>query len=167
MGFNPDPLTEVYQAILQLLKDDPDVSSIVAIGNLIDRTSSRPDGSDLNRPKEDLTDMDLPEIDLVPAGGTVDIPNTSSSIVIDQSFDIVIKSATARLDAQFFPLFFAIIRAFVRVGCQMNKPELVERVSLSNYTDDENLDAVLKGLEGWSSLLTVNVKIRLKKDALK
>ncbi len=166
MGFNPDPITEVYIGLLDTMRNDPDVGSIVAVGNLIKRSSALANGTDFIRPKEDKLDFDFPEIDIVPAGGTLDVPNTSSSIVIDQGFEIVIGTPTARLDAKFFPLFFAIVRAFVRVGCTGGVSDVVERLSLSNYTDDENLDAVLKGLEGWSSFITINTRIRLKTKSL-
>jgi len=163
---NTDPFTEVYLKIIEVLFNDPDVVDVVRPGNFIKRASEQVDGLDFRRPKEDKLDGDLSEIDVIPAGGLVDLPNTSTGVVIQQNFEIITASATARLDINYFPLFFAIIRAFSRVGCQLGIPELVERIQLTNYTDDENLAEVLKGLEGWSSLLSVIVKMRIDRTAL-
>lgn len=155
---NLDPFTTVYNRLWDIFEGFPPLAAMVSLRNRIRRT-----GDGFVREKDSKAPADFPEIDIVPAGGTFQIPATSTGNLIIQGFEIVINSDKARLDIKFFPVIWEIIRAISKAGCDMGIPELVARIELSNYTDDENLAALLKGLEGWSSLITANIEMRIDK----
>lgn len=155
---NLDPFTTVYNRLWDIFEQSAELTSLVKLRNRIRRT-----GVEFIRDKDEKTPVDFPELDLVPAGGTLQIPATSTSNAITQGFEIVINSDKARLDVKFFPVIWAVLKAINKAGCDMGIPELVARIELSNYTDDENLAALLKGMEGWSSLITANIEMRIDK----
>lgn len=154
-----DPFTMVTQAIWQALEQDPDISSGVRPGNRIKRLETG-EATQVMTPKEEIISGDLPELDIVPAGGSVKFPASAGAFTVTQDFEIVINVEDARLDLRYYPLWWAIIRAMMKHGgCNLGL-DFVERVSFGSYTNEESNDALLRGIDGWSALLTATVVMR-------
>ena len=154
MSYDPDPLTVMYNKQWEVLRAHFPITDFVKIGNQIIQTVEEP-----VFPKEDVVDADLPEIRVLPAGGTIENIASTGTMVVEQNYEIQVAVQDARLNAQFFPLQWEIIVAYVKAGCDLGL-DFVEVVRLGNYTDEENDVAVLRGLEGWSSLMSVAVRMR-------
>lgn len=162
----PDPFTQTVDALWQALEASARVTDAVTLANRIKRTGDAADATARTRPPEDRNDGDLPTLDIIPSGGLVTIAATSQGIECQQNFELSVGAASARLDRAFFPLLWSIVVAIVSFnensGGNLGLP-FVANVALRNYTNDENAQAILQGLSGMSSLLTVEVSYRFKR----
>lgn len=159
-----DPFTRILKQLWAVVLGEPDVTSLVRAGNRIRRVLLASELSETTKtPKDEITSADLPEIDIVPAGGLVQLPGSSGGAFVQQSFEVQIAVETARLDVGFFPLYWAVLRAFIKADCRLGL-DFVEGITLTQYTTDANTMAILRGLEGWSALLGIDVKMRFTKS---
>lgn len=156
----PDPFTQVHDAIWATLEGHAPLASMVRLGNRIKRTTGDGRGSDGITPvKQGLSHGDMPELDLMSAGGAVN--QKGSLIEITHTWEIALRTDDPYLDVQTFPVYWELIRAFVTAPCDLGLPGLVDNSRLGNYTTDEQLERAIA--RGWLTLLTIETRMTLEK----
>jgi len=99
---DPDPFSQVYDWLWDLLAANADFAALVQPGNRI-----RFDGTAANPVKEITSTADYPEVMIELAGGLPTPINTSASSSMIQRFAVSVSMGTLRL-AAFLPVKWAI-----------------------------------------------------------
>jgi len=164
---NPDPSTQVLDALWDALEASLAVTSRVKLMNRDKRMGDLAERQ--RRPDGDATEDRFPSAMILPAGGLINLTGSSSGIEAQQNFELLLASADARVDRGYFPLYWAILAAMAKAhrttGGHLGLPFVIG-VALRNYTAEENAQAILQGLTGWSSFITIEVRMRIRHDAI-
>jgi len=153
MPFDIDPYTQVYRALWNMLIESPELSRLVRIGNRI-----RWDEQDPDPQKHALSDADLPEIQLDPVAGEVNLTGSSTSVACEQAFQLQLTSNDSRLHLSAFPLKWALIKTLSRWRSALGLA-FVKQIRLGDVIDIHAADDPDRGAAGWSMTLTISVEM--------
>lgn len=102
-----DPLSMVYSALWSLLEDTGDFSARVKDANRVKYIGKL----DRLPEKDEVLTADLPEVRIVATGGIPHQRRTSNSSFLLKRFAIQISTGDRRLDAELFPVEWAVYKA--------------------------------------------------------
>jgi len=115
MTTSADPFTLIEQALWACLESSPAIHRLVGLNNRVRMSDDEP-----NVKPESVLAADVPELVVVPAGGTFNAPNTgvsSHSCTVTQTFLISVLSdtlSTSQLERSVNPIKWAIFCAMER-----------------------------------------------------
>jgi len=146
-----DPFTQVYEKIWETLTNAPEVSRRVKPVNRIMRTGQR-----VGPFRDTVTAADLPELDVVPAGGEANPFQTSTSGQFLQMFDVQVSAGGMSLDrSQLFPLKWAVLKAVARAGDTLGL-DFVKSVRITDMAEGPTLRDERQAV-GWQAIIRVQV----------
>ena len=160
MAITPDPFSQLYDKVADTLEAHVPWAALVRIANRI-----RFDREKLVPLRESLQNADTPEVMLIPAGGTFDLTNTSTSAEAVQM--LVLKAATGELRVQkiMFPLKWETARALRIAGPTLGLA-FVNNVRLIEHTETvEDFDES-RGQQGWVSELIIEATMMIPRIEL-
>jgi len=164
MPFTIDPITQVHRALrLALVLNDAEVAKLVKVGNCPDLTSLTL--KDPIKQAGAVQDADLPELIISPVGGTAQLCFTNVDQVVTKRFSFRVATGHITTHEKLYPVEWALYRSFARFyrssGGTFNPPltfgtaiRLVGEHSNSMSAIEED-----KGIIGWTSLMTVEVRM--------
>lgn len=155
-----DPFSVVYEGLWKLVDDFKPFASTVRRGNRI-----KLDGASRNPTKQNVNTADLPEVTLQPTGGETNIHSNSSQTTITQRYMFMISTGDLRVDSLHFPLRWHVTRAVVLWkkkigGITWRKQPFLEELNIPDTTEGESDPDRNRGIKGWSSLITIEVRMR-------
>ena len=165
--FDLDPFTLVHDALWKLLESGSRFRDLVKTGNRIKLTRFN-----VRKPmKEQVGTADLPEITIIPVDGG-ETKQTSGARIIVQRYRIVISSGEQRVNPGIFPIKFAVICAmedwikYLMTGITWRTTNPVVNARLIGNTDGASDSDIARGIEGWSSLMNLEVHFSFDKLTL-
>jgi len=157
MASETDPFTQVYDALYELPWKREALCRLVRAGN---RVSYADD--DRDPVKSTVTTADLPELRLVPLGGTPHLQRTSSSSTWLMRFQWMLATADQRVHKYLFPVEWELLRAMADWGTYLKaltwKTETFARVMKLTDARLGMVDPeVSRGIKGWISVWACEV----------
>lgn len=159
-----DPFTQVERKLWDLISAHPGVTSLVRAGNI-------KDDQDLGdrAQKEGKLGADLPELRILPAGGSL-LGHSSTSIRYSQPFELQLLTGSERAFRQMYPVKWQLLRAFALTRRDPQWATLgldfVIDVRISGSTDREDGVQADNNKPSWLSLLRIEVDMSLSQTAL-
>ena len=154
---NRDPLSLVYAALWDVLESSGDFCRLVQPGNRIKFF-----GGSRDPRKDTLSTADLPEVRIVPAGGSANLHLASNTDRLVERLRIQVSSGDQRVDAAFFPVVWEIYRALVNwpsviagltwSGQAQGDGWGVDLVEITDHDDTADTPRTSRGIEGWSTV---------------
>lgn len=144
-----NPFSQVYDALWGLLESHEGFTGLVRVGNRIRYDAARDPDKDVH------TTTDLPEVRLVPTGGTPLVQTTTSSTQIKLTYEIQVSSGDLRLDAALYPVAWEILCAVTKWHDELRKLTwrgnrfVVHGRAVSLETGISDSD-VARGISGWA-----------------
>jgi hypothetical protein len=159
MSLPTDPFTEVLEKLWEALEGHAQFRQLVRFANRIKLTERG------RRPiKDKVLGADLPEVRIIPAGGSGRIYATSTSSTVVQRYAIQIATDEAKVRDKYFPLKWAIYQALSRLAPDFGL-DYVEDYDLHDSRESlENLGG--RGSPGWSFLQIIEVRLRFATSEL-
>lgn len=154
-----DPLSQVYDALWDLLEVHVPLTSLVKAGNRVKFS-----GTSRDPEKERVSTADLPEIRIIPLGGTPHIQRTSNGSSWVKRFAVILATGDKRVDVSLFPVEWEIYRAMAQWADTLtaltwnDKPyiKLARPVSATEGISDRDLQ---RGVEGWTAVWQCEVEL--------
>ena len=158
-----DPFTQVYDKLWTALIAHDKFQTQVRLGNRIDLQSDEA----VDPYKDVLQAGDLPEVILRPAAGSVHLRATSNRTLVTQSYVIDMTTGDLRTNVKLFPIQWAIIQAIHGAGETLGL-SFVKHVTITGVEDTETGGdrRLATGVEGWTSIITINVEMWFTDDDL-
>ncbi len=154
-----DPLSQVLNALWELLEAQPEVTALVATHNRIKLSSA----TVVSQPQKlKHSTGDLPELMIVPAGGSCNPHASSQSAQLVQRYGVGIVDGDLRVHKSFFPLKWAIFKALASIDGNLGL-SFVRRIVVE---DIEDLPSDAKA-PGWSAAFSIVVELWYKRSDLK
>lgn len=156
--FDLDPFTLVHDKLWELLESGSRFRQLVKSGNRIKLSRF----NDRKPMKEQVQTADLPEVTIIPVSGN-QILQTSGARIIAQVYRIVISSGEQRINPGIFPIKFAILCAmqdwvkYLMTGITWRTTNPVVNAKLTGDTDGASDSDLARGIEGWSTLMNLEV----------
>lgn len=155
---NLDPFTRVYNAIMALFADHDGVRDLVKPGNLIGYASDSADPI-----KGNIQPGDLPEIEVRPAGGEVQLWKTSDSTEVLRRYVVGITTGELRVHESLFPLEWELLRALASTTNNLGLPFVVN-VHIEGFDEDPEATDRHRGTKGWVALFSVIVQMHFDRQ---
>lgn len=158
-----DPITQVHNAIWELLLAHPPFADAVKEGNRILFT-----GTSRGPIKDEVSTADLPEVRLVPAGAATQLQRTSNGSSLVKRFAIQVRTGEQRVDAGLYPLEWEIYRALadwttVLLALKWSDYCFVKLCRPIGFA--ESLES--NGITGWVSVWSCEVEMWFSTASLK
>lgn len=160
--YDPDPFTQVYDALWAALRNFAPVTQVVLALNQIDHT--REAGAE-NFPYEDqesLNDTNLLRLD--PDYGEFDLHTHPDTSEVEIRFSLMIMTTEERLNLMFFPLLWNCMRAVTRVGHDLGL-DFVQNTRIERF-DSERDDGDQENQANWRGSLSILVTMSFDKTDL-
>ncbi len=157
-----DPFSRVYKALVDdVLKAHRPLAKLVNVANWItfEGDSEDPEFSA-------VSDADMPELQVRPAGGPIMPSWSSSSARFDKVFIVGVTTDDHRVKDLLFPITWEIARALaIHSDALTIKPhintELLNPIDVSESNDLTEND---RGTRGWTAILGIPLRITIAKD---
>ena len=150
-----DPFTQVYDAIWAVLETNSTFKNLVKPGNRIKYTSS-----DETPKKRETLNSDFPEVEIKPSDGDIQYSFTSSSVLFNRSFDLILTAGSQRANAVLFPLEWIILRIFFDAKETLGL-DFVAKVDLTAWECGNEEQDEKRGTPSWVSILTIEVSMAI------
>ena len=152
-----DPFTLVYDALWSMLDSHTDFQELVKKGNMI-----RFSGKNRDPVKAEISVSDVPEVRLVPMGGTPHLQRTSNSSSVLEKFEIQLSSGDQRVDYALFPVKWAIYRAMsdwatILEALTWKGRTFVKLARPMSTADGVTESDLRRGIDGWASIWSIEV----------
>lgn len=150
----PDPFTRVYNKIVGVLKDHK--LKVVSWNSTADPLPDK------------LTEGDLPEVQVRPTALASVIGDTSSTSVVQQSYDVSIASGDNRLGERLFPAQWQLFKALHAIKYGMEDLAFVLDLSVVSATTGlvDPLSPTNRGINGWASMWTITIHMSFDRNQL-
>lgn len=157
MTLDTDPITLVWNALLDMLESHAGFMSLVKVGNLIRFT-----GKNRDPVKSQIGPADVPEVRLIPRGGIPHVQRTSNSSSMLETFEVQITSGDQRVDVALFPVKWQVLKALAGwaavLGALTWKGKTFVRLTRpTGVADGVAEEDLRRGIVGWASIWTVEV----------
>lgn len=164
---SPDPFSMIYEALWQILEDSPDFSVRVKPGNrvkFIGKLDRLPE-------KDEILTADLPEVRVIPAGGTPHLQRTSNSSSCLKRFVIQVATGDRRVDASLFPVEWAVYKALtdwtnILTALEWQGNTFVNLARPMEITEDIGLINLERGISGWVTVFACEIHMWFKTSDL-
>lgn len=150
-----DPMTQVYHRLWQILESHEPFVQLVRPGNRL-RTVS---GGGIVKPS--LQPADLPQVQIVPTGGTIDLFQTSTGSTFSQDYAILIRTGDRATDDRPLRIKWQIIRAFAAQGDELGLSDVTGVVRARLHGPGEQATG-----EPWKIAMRVAVQFRFETESL-
>lgn len=155
-----DPLTQIYDALWDMLETHKGFDRLVRVGNRAKFSLAGP----RDPVKDEISEADLPEVRIVRTGGEAHLQRTSNGSSILQRYEVQIGTKSLRYDTELFPLEWEIYKAFSKWQDKLKglewagKPyvKLARPLSFTTGVDEGQLD---RGIEGWATVWSIEVEL--------
>lgn len=160
-----DPFSLVYKGLWELVDRNNNLDRLVPAGNRIRYDNPAPD-------KDVISDADTPELSLMRSSTTFDEKTNSSGTGLKAVYTWAIASGSLEIEPVFNPITFELFRSMVDYKCvlcslQWCDCSFVQDLKLLSSQEATRLQDVNRGLEGWASLLEVEVEMFFQFTKLK
>jgi hypothetical protein len=157
-----DPFSPVYIALWQMLEEHKPLAAMVKVGNRI--RFAGPDRSPL---KAEIQTADLPELRVVPAGGSTLTERTSSSGTCSKRFVIQVATGEQRIDVDLglYRIEWEVLRAMhgwkTRLAALSwnGHAGYVILCRLAELTEGVQYQEDNRGIKGWIGLWACEVQM--------
>ena len=169
MSEEKDPISQTYEMLMTMALANPTISQLVRVKNRILFTST----SRVMLPvKDEISEGDIPELRIVPTGGTPKVGRDSDSTSWLQEYEMQIATGSTDVEALMFPLSFALLAAWVDwhpkfatltwQGHPFVHTAIATKARQGLAIENEN-----RGIRGWATVWAVQVDIWLSTLLLK
>ena len=153
-----DPFTVLYEGLWALVLRCDYVADNVKVGSRIDWSAT------INPVRHNIAAADLPELALLPVSGEANLHMNSSTSRVIRTYTWMLSTGNFKLAASLFPMQFAIMQAMAGwksslTALTWSKKQFVKRLDLRDFKDGESDAKLNRGIQGWSSLLNVEVEM--------
>ena len=151
-----DPLSLVYNAFWEMLEAYDGFADLVKVGN---RIKFAGDVRDADKRREG----DKPMVGILAGGGVPQLEATSSSTFLTLTYTVLLITGDQRLDAELYPLTWAIFRAISTWRTKLcallwNEKIFVTDAWPTGYTEDLLAGAEMHGIKGWTARWSYQVR---------
>ncbi|MEM7227254.1 MAG: hypothetical protein AAF432_00420 [Planctomycetota bacterium] len=163
MTFDVDPLTEVYNALVDVIRKSPHVQKHVEAGNIVSFGDERSSAKRSNLAK---VDADMPELTIAPSGGIHEMRVTNKSAMHVERYNVFIRTGSRVAPEQMYPVRFALYRAIAAIdnfGLDYVMAIGSEPIEFESEPPGNNED---DGPEGWQGLMAINVQMHLDRKSM-
>lgn len=151
-GDAPDPFSQVYTRVCDLLENDVELARYVKLRNIIRHDMKDPDPA-----RENVQDADMPEIRVTAGFIQGPINQTCSTVIALQEIIIEVATGDNRLTNKLYPVKWRLFRALLDLQARLGIP-YVQRVDISAPTATSDTNALLnRGTEGYSTIYAIQV----------
>jgi hypothetical protein len=162
MAINPDPFTQVYSALWDLLEGHAEFTGLVKVANRIKYVAA----SNRHPGKPQVAAGDLPEVRIVPAGGPVRVaPSSTAGCAVTEDFLVQVSSGDERLQQAAYPVRWQVLRAVAGARDNLGLP-FVKKLRCIEAKQTLADAAAGRGVAGWSVVLRVSVEMWFTCDDL-
>lgn len=159
-----DPLTQVYNALWELVADSEELANFVREGNRIKLNRHNP-------LKQNIAASDVPELLLVPSSALSNLHQTSSSSQLQMTFEWVLVTGSMDITEFLLPVSWELFRAMrpwgeSLKGLTWNGEEFVKKLELLNMTTGQSDAQRNRGIEGFTSIWACEVTMIFKSSLL-
>lgn len=158
-----DPFSLVYDELLAVLRAHEPLTEAVRVANWITFEGEDPDPE-----KGAVSDADLPQLTIKPAGGPFDLFHTSTSAHFQKTFIVGIVTADKRIDAHLFKLEWLICCALYQGYDRLIDIPFVNAIqtqAIETEESDEPTDDA-RGMGGWTAVLALRFDLFINRDQL-
>lgn len=147
-----DPATQVYNALWDMLEAHKGFTDLVRVGNRIKMSGRK------RRPiKDEVSEADLPEVRIIPAGGEPHVQRTSNGSSLVKRFAIQVSTGEEVVDVKLFPVEWEIYRAMSKWAVTLQALKwngrsfvnLARPLEITEGVSDSDLN---RGIVGWSTV---------------
>lgn len=160
MAAEDSPVKKVFDALWALLEAWTGFTDLVPVGNRVKYMEGVPGTLQV---KQEVSDADLPEVQIIPTGMETNYTLNSSHTELWAEFEIRVSTGDVRIDAVLFPLQWEIYRALAGASAALallewsGKAEFVKSL-VANVISEGVLDPDLnRGIKGWSAVWSCRV----------
>lgn len=165
-----DPFTMVFSALWELTLSSPELSTVVRLGNRIRYDEKR----QRDPTKKHVGDADLPELVLTCETLTGMLGSTSSGSEVSRRFSWIISTGDMRVGERLLPIEWSLFRALHRwpeVLGSLRWPSTASSTFVKQLTNVNATSGLLnqehnRGIKGWVSVWTVDVKMYFSRSDL-
>jgi len=161
-----NPFVQVYNALWDLLEAHAGLTDLVPVGNRIKMVDDNRDPI-----KDQISSADVPELRLVPIGGTPHIFRTSSSSSCIKRYEIQISSGHQTVE-MLYNVEWEILRAMMSwiptlMDLTWEGKKFVKLVRPGEMPEGVTSQDLNRGIVGWSTLWACEVTMWFHSDDLK
>ena len=161
-----DPFTLVYNRLWELVEATPEFTDMVKVKNRIKLTGLASDPM-----KNEVNDGDLPEVILSFQGLIGNLHSTSHTTSFDVRYNWVVSTGSRLVDTRLFPLQWALCIAMAKWGTltalTWSGSTFVKDMSSVAFDAGESNVERNRGITGWSTLWTVELKLIFRTSDLR
>lgn len=157
MSSEVNPLTQVYEALWEMLEGHQGFIDLVAEKNEIKMLNSSP-------LKDQVSTADLPEVRIIPAGGSTHINNSTNSTKLIRRFSIQVATGDRDISTSLYPVEFEIIRALhgwtnILMELEWSGCKFVKRCVQLDTVEGSAAYDLNRGIKGWSCVWSCEVEM--------
>ena len=147
-----DPFTMIHQALWDLVRANERLMDLIRSGNQVDYA-----GDSRSPEKDTMISADLPELRLVPLGGTAHLRRTTHSTSITRRFAFQLHSGSQQVDKMLFPIEWELLCSLTEWTTYLGQllwdgEKFAIRMSVVDITEEmlrPNLPSGDSRLKGW------------------
>lgn len=154
-----DPLSRIEEELWFALESHAGLAALVQVGNRPKLTGPQ------DQPfKDSLTNSDVPELSMLPAGGEADtvgqgVSSSSVGVILRWSIGIVTDEIRTNRLNSVHPVLWACLQALWRVKYGANNPlDYVNLIRATAFFDQVTDPVKDRGAQGWKGVLQVEVR---------
>jgi|TARA_R100000093_G_scaffold60439_1_gene31968 hypothetical protein len=152
-----DPFTAVLKALWDILEANSEFSSLVSLGNRRKLWTG-----DTKIDKDSYSPADLPEVTIVPAGGTSNPVATSTGGNVIQIYRIQMLDGNLQASSSYFPLKWAIFKALASIDGLLSL-SYVRGISVGDSVEERSFE----DHPGWKLGIEIEVQMWWARTYLK
>ncbi len=161
----PDPITQMYAALCELLKASEEINELVKPRNFI-RFDDPEDATPL---KQTIGNADLPEVQVWSEAAGGQLCSSSNSSRMTRQFTIVLVTGSYRVHQRLFPLEWAVYKSLVAWERNLGSltylgERFVANVKLLGSNAGDSDAARNRDIRGWTSLWRVEAQCEFSSE---
>lgn len=161
---NPDPFSMVHDALWVMVERNQNILDMVKPGNRIKFDKQ-------NEPLQRKMDADLPELILVPGGGTYGGKDNSTQSTVVRTYEWQIATGDIRLQPIYNKLMFEMYRSMIDWNCVLCPLLWCDCPFVNGFRMIQHIEGQLsteqnKSIPGWSALWTCEVDFSFPRKLL-
>jgi hypothetical protein len=154
-----DPISQVYDALWSMVEASPALADMIKTGNRIKYS-----GENRDPQKPEISDADMPELQIISVGTSPGLSRTSSGSSILKRFRVQVSTGDQRLDSGLYAIEWELYRAFVDWATTLksltwNSKAYVIKALPVSVQDGKSNNELQRGIRGWISLWECEVEM--------
>lgn len=165
-----DPFSQTYDMLMEMALGNPTVTSLVRVKNRMMFTAK--DTRVMLPRKDEISEGDLPELRILPSGGTPKVGRDSDHTSWLQEFDMQIATGDTDVEALMFPLSFALLCAWTDwhprfATLTWGGEPFIHTIVATKASQGLAIENENRAITGWASVWSVQADLWLSTAALK